>query len=205
MNKVHEIDGIAIYEPESHSGGFYVDPLDLQRMKMMTLPKIKEWCRVHRRAYAAKNTFCQLSYRFNEQCMEKEDLIIIAHVFAGTYIAKRALEEQQRLEDGYGENLSPTMRHKREKIKGYIYLLAGLPGTYKIGRTANLESRLGNFAVKLPFKVKVVCIIPTEDTVTLEKELHQKYQACRLEGEWFQLNDEEVRQIIEISSPLHVG
>lgn len=77
---------------------------------------------------------------------------------------------------------------------GYVYILEGGP-YYKIGRTNNVDRRIGEISPKLPFKTRLVCTIATEDMYTLEAELHERFADKRTNGEWFELEPEDVEYI----------
>jgi hypothetical protein len=57
---------------------------------------------------------------------------------------------------------------------------------YKIGHSTNPLKRLSTIKVANPF----VDIIGVSDIP--EKELHEKYDSFRIDGEWFEFNDKEV-------------
>ncbi len=78
---------------------------------------------------------------------------------------------------------------------GYVYLMKGANGTYKIGRSKNPIDRMKMFGVHLPFEIEPVCIIKSEDHVSLEKELHAMFADFRVNGEWFKLADDDVEYI----------
>lgn len=42
---------------------------------------------------------------------------------------------------------------------GYIYLIRGIRGTYKIGKTADIKNRRRTFEVKLPFEIEFEHVI----------------------------------------------
>lgn len=95
--------------------------------------------------------------------------------------------------------LSTISRHRKHpqlRAKaGYVYLLQSISGHYKIGRTQDPERRVKTFAIQLPFEVEYVCLIETLNMVELEKDLHLRFAAKRLNGEWFDLDAEEVEYI----------
>lgn len=81
------------------------------------------------------------------------------------------------------------------KVSGFVYLLKKEEGVYKIGKTVNVKNRGTEFSVKLPFATQYECVITTTDRNTLEAELHQKFKAKRINGEWFALSPEDVEYI----------
>lgn len=96
------------------------------------------------------------------------------------------------------------LKEAEEKVKtrprnadpsGYVYLLQSSTGYYKIGRARNPNNRMATFGVKLPFEVEYRHLIKTDDMFALEAELHRRYADCRVNGEWFNLSDEQVAEI----------
>jgi len=87
---------------------------------------------------------------------------------------------------------------KTSKRVGYVYILRSSSGYYKIGRTKNPDDRLKTFSVKLPFEVEYEHVIATDDMVELEKAFHMLFEKKRVEGEWFDLNAEDI-EILKLS------
>lgn len=83
---------------------------------------------------------------------------------------------------------------------GYVYLIKSPTGAYKIGRTNNPENRMRTFNVKLPFEIEFIALIKTEDMVWLEKDLHDRFAAKRINGEWFSLDENDVDYITGLAS-----
>lgn len=82
-----------------------------------------------------------------------------------------------------------------KQYPGFVYLVKSPNGAYKIGRTKNPQSRAKTFGVLLPFEIEFLCLIKTKDMRQLEKELHERFATKRLNGEWFELSDEDVEYI----------
>lgn len=100
------------------------------------------------------------------------------------------------VENQYDPFVKPTKRNaKKSTNPGYVYLLLAESGHYKIGRTSDPENRAKTFGVKLPFRVEYECVIKTNEMVGLEKELHKKFDAKRIDGEWFALSNDDVEYI----------
>jgi hypothetical protein len=76
---------------------------------------------------------------------------------------------------------------------GTVYILGSSTSYYKIGRTTNLQKRLHNFGVKLPFEVWLAMSIRCLDHVWAEKYLHAVFGKKRVNGEWFTLSDIDIR------------
>ena len=79
---------------------------------------------------------------------------------------------------------------------GYIYLLEAETGETKIGRTKKLDERVYHFTTKLPMELKVIYYVETNDSYTLEETLHNQYVDKRARGEWFNLNNEDIQDIV---------
>lgn len=82
------------------------------------------------------------------------------------------------------------------KAPGYVYFVQEyMNGSFKIGKTKNLEKRMNIFGVKLPFENKLIFLIKTGNHHQTEATFHKHFSAKRLEGEWFALNKEELAWI----------
>ena len=74
---------------------------------------------------------------------------------------------------------------------GYVYLLkAGK--YYKIGRSNSPGRRAYELAIQLPERVKTVHTIKTDDPAGIESYWHQRFADRRKNGEWFELQREDV-------------
>lgn len=83
---------------------------------------------------------------------------------------------------------------------GYVYLLRSDTGFYKIGRAKNPKNRLATFNVKLPFEVQFEHLIKSNDYKRLEKELHERYDHLRVNGEWFNLDPKDIEEILKMET-----
>lgn len=84
----------------------------------------------------------------------------------------------------------------------YVYLLqdVSVTGYCKIGYTNNPARRLYEFDTKLPMKIVVIHIIKCSNMERLEKALHMYFREKRINGEWFDLNHDDVAEIKAIDS-----
>jgi len=79
---------------------------------------------------------------------------------------------------------------------GYVYFVQEyMNGTFKIGKTKHIEKRMNLFNVKLPFEHKLIFLIKTGNHHQTEVALHKHFSNKRLEGEWFQLNNDDLSWI----------
>jgi hypothetical protein len=85
-------------------------------------------------------------------------------------------------------------------IYGYVYIMQDIShtGQYKIGRSIHPGARLNMFAVKLPIETKVIHVITCEDYIKAESMLHDVFADVRGRGEWFTLNDNQVKLLKSI-------
>jgi hypothetical protein len=77
-------------------------------------------------------------------------------------------------------------------VTGHIYLIKSEHG-YKIGKTKNLSQRLSTFGLKLPFPIKLIHALRSNDISRCEWHFHDYFKRKRINGEWFRLTDEDVR------------
>lgn len=87
---------------------------------------------------------------------------------------------------------------------GYVYLVRSQYGV-KIGKSVNVKSRTRLFEVKLPFPISVEHYAWFDDYSYAERDLHRKFHAKRLEGEWFDLSKEDVAHIMTLGKSVPVA
>lgn len=66
----------------------------------------------------------------------------------------------------------------------------------KIGIAANAKARLNKLQMCCPYKLNILAVIPGKSH--MEKELHQRFVADRLHGEWFRRSDALLAVIDEL-------
>ena len=66
-----------------------------------------------------------------------------------------------------------------------------------LGGPLSAAYRLGGslFGVKLPFPIEVLHYAWFENHSKAERDLHMRFASKRLEGEWFNLDDTDIRYI----------
>lgn len=89
-------------------------------------------------------------------------------------------------------------------LGGYVYLVRSQYGV-KIGKSINVRSRTRLFEVKLPFPITVEHYAWFDDYSRAERELHGYYHAKRLEGEWFDLSDQDIDHIKQLGRAVPVA
>lgn len=83
---------------------------------------------------------------------------------------------------------------------GYVYIIQDVSHTkqYKIGRAIHPDERINHFTVKLPIQTKVIHLIPCENYIKAESMLHDVFADVRGYGEWFTLNDSQIKLLKSI-------
>lgn len=79
----------------------------------------------------------------------------------------------------------------------YVYLLESNMGYYKIGITKDLNKRIKQFGVQLPFKVSILWFVDVDDARRYEKWLHNFFKNKRVNGEWFIFDYWTLKAIVE--------
>ena len=104
---------------------------------------------------------------------------------------------KQEFEQSWGSYLKKS----KPKPKGQIYIME-CGGYYKIGVSKNIKQRQKQLN-KRPFKVNIIYKSPiNEDYYSMEKELHTQYDDKRINGEWFNLNQNDIETIKTILEDL---
>lgn len=83
---------------------------------------------------------------------------------------------------------------------GFIYFVhANLTNRYKIGLTNNLDRRMKELNGKQsPFENKMLWSIEVSDMRSAEKDLHDRFDARRVNGEWFRFDESELGEVKSI-------
>lgn len=90
---------------------------------------------------------------------------------------------------------------KEEKGCVYFFRHIGL-SPIKIGYSTNESplDRFMQFKTYAPYGSEILGFIQTIDAKSLESKLHLKYSQKRLSGEWFEITEEEVENVINFYS-----
>ena len=83
---------------------------------------------------------------------------------------------------------------------GYVYLIhAEGSDFFKIGKSINPDKRLLQIAPKMPFGTRFVKIWRTNFMSMAETMLHEKYKSQRANGEWFQLSEFDLWNLLSVT------
>lgn len=192
--KIQELSdelGIDIF----YDGSFLISPFDVDRVD--DIEYLKAFLSKRLRAYQALEVFHHLNYRYNEQFMTEDDLISIIRYCdeKSRYMATRELNRiSNDIELDKRKNKAYATAKDDDK-RGFVYILFG-NGYYKIGKAKEIDRRVSQISPQLPFEVKLIGFIETDDALALESFYHEKYKDKRVNGEWFMLSDEDVISIL---------
>lgn len=84
-------------------------------------------------------------------------------------------------------------------MAGYVYLIGNpIFKWYKIGKSVSPEVRVQELGILLPFKLTVIGVWKAADHSLLESELHARYEYCRINGEWFRFEHDEIYHLFRL-------
>lgn len=94
-------------------------------------------------------------------------------------------------------------RDKEQRlVSGHIYLLQASNGCYKIGRTIDLDSRLKQHERDYPLEIKVIHSFWCRNNIKAESHLLKMFSEKKLQGEWFELEPDDVKFITGITDEI---
>lgn len=112
--------------------------------------------------------------------------------------------EKQAIYEEAKRRYSWTTPEKKERLKpGYIYILKSDYG-YKIGKSSQLDHRIKHFGVTLPFKVETFKTFKVKDMGKAERYLHDLFSHLLIDGEWYQLSEEDLAFLDSIDLQDHL-
>lgn len=107
----------------------------------------------------------------------------------------RELEARGFVEREQPHEATPATVRKQVDVRpGYIYILQAGP-FYKIGLTRDLDQRRRTVELQLPFPASIVFSVHVDDMFTHERQFHELFADKRMNGEWFDLTDEDLAAI----------
>lgn len=85
---------------------------------------------------------------------------------------------------------------RKDFTKWYIYIIQDHTGMTKIWMTKNIKNRVMNYKTENPYWINVIYTFEHEDYIEIERELHQKVQNKNIRWEWFNLDNDDIKEII---------
>lgn len=118
-------------------------------------------------------------------------------------ICKAEIDEEERERDQrwMRGNKKKEKPPKRPPVKGYVYVMRIADSNLcKIGATTSLQQRIGAISGQVRKEIILEAAIPSNDIFVLEKEMHDAFMMCRTNGEWFQLNDDDLAYLKQVEA-----
>lgn len=101
--------------------------------------------------------------------------------------AQHAIRDEQKWAE-MGLGVSPAI----DKWKpGYVYILQAGP-FFKIGYSKDVDKRVSQLSTLPPFDLDLLFVIYAKNAPSLETALHKRFADKRKNGEWFELDEEDV-------------
>lgn len=83
-------------------------------------------------------------------------------------------------------------------MKGYVYVIKEEHGLIKIGFSNNVVKRFATLNQIIPYKLELLCYKYCDDPKTFEQNLHEMFHKCRKHGEWFRLDNKQIKYLERI-------
>lgn len=116
---------------------------------------------------------------------------ILREMLAGKTKTKNALTNLIK-EIATQEQIDTVLRGKSLQC---VYVMSVAEKFYKIGISSDASRRLSTLQGANPLKVTLVATYTCSDACLMEQSLHQKYAHKRMHGEWFELDDADLKEI----------
>lgn len=83
-------------------------------------------------------------------------------------------------------------------MAGHVYLIGTRKfNWYKIGKSSNASIRIADLGILLPFRIEVIAVWRVENHHAVEQLLHERFEANRVNGEWFTFGANQLEKIVE--------
>lgn len=160
---------------------------------------------------------CQemIIYEFIDYCpdcgkkLDCEDNFLKINKFLSNYVNSLPRKTAQQIKE---LKIKTEELEKQRKIfeekeyerehTGFVYLIK-LGDSYKIGITKNTKERFKQFEF-MPFDLQIIKTAKVKNYENIETLLHDMYKEKRIKGEWFNLTQDDIQNIIDYLSKLEV-
>jgi len=129
---------------------------------------------------------------------EMQALIKLLEKGLASYSDEEEAQDIQDESDYYMEHV--CISESKEPVvnttpTGYVYVIKGESGRYKIGATRNVAERLKGLRVSSSESHELIFAYKVKDHYKHEKISHDAMNSKRVHSEWFDLTDDDVRAV----------
>ena len=119
------------------------------------------------------------------------------------YTALTRKEIQQRAEE-INNGLHHNLRKFKNDGDGYLYLIREKwRGLVKIGVSKDVKARLSAIRSNCPQEVELLSAYLVDSPYQIESMLHEEYKDHCYQGEWYELTQEQVEEILLYLGEVH--
>lgn len=153
----------------------------------------------------AKSAYSEIKAMYSVYCAYENDSDNMGGIVNEIYTVLDSSIDDQDIKRKAAEllaRMNGTIRKpKRSPLlkPGYVYLMKSENSKYKIGISSNIPSRMKHLATVTPYPIELIHYFYSPDTYSAERALHEKYSSVRVEGEWFNLTPDQVKEVCSIS------
>jgi hypothetical protein len=92
------------------------------------------------------------------------------------------------------EVLVRRIETKQRERPGYVYFICDNMDNVKIGLSKDIDSRFKTYT-EMPYNPEIIHLLKCSDMVKVEEFFHNKFSSKRFKGEWFKLDDKDIKYI----------
>lgn len=135
----------------------------------------------------------------NHKIMSKESWLSLRAMIDRFYngMSMDDIDDHNRSVDSSRES---AVKASKCNDRGVIYLLRSNVGYFKIGKSINLDRRVGQHLRDYPVSLDVIHVIHVMRMTKCETHLLSLFADKRLQGEWFELSPDDVTWICSLGT-----
>lgn len=93
---------------------------------------------------------------------------------------------------------SPYFAAERRSRPGFVYAIRGSGSSaIKLGCSAQPRVRLASLQTGNPDELRIINTVPCTDMYAVEERVHAKFAREWIRGEWFRVDEEQVRALFQ--------
>lgn len=135
----------------------------------------------------------------NHKIMSKERWLSLRALIDKFY-NNTSMEEIEDYNANVDSARSAALESSKPVDRGVIYLLQSNVGYYKIGKSMNLDRRVGQHLRNYPVSLDVIHVVPVLRMTRCELYLLSLFAEKKMQGEWFLLSDDDVAWICSLDT-----